>query len=123
MGHARAGRLAVKVRSALDRLEPLEQLVQQLTICGITGFEREYRFDPVRRWRIDLAFVTEKLAVEYEGGTWTGSSRHTIGAGYRADCDKYNELSLAGWRLLRITADMVRDISALRLIERALGGK
>jgi hypothetical protein len=62
----------------------------------------------------------EDLAVEIEGGAWIGG-RHTRGAGFEADIEKYNELMFAGINLLRVTPAMVEDGTALRLIERAFG--
>lgn len=69
---------------------------------------REHRFDAVRRWRFDFAWVRQRVAVEIEGGAWT-QGRHTRGVGFGADCAKYNAATLAGWRVLRFTGDMLRD--------------
>lgn len=62
----------------------------------------EYKFCPDRRWRIDYAWVDKKVAVEIEGGAWT-NGRHTRGAGFVNDIEKYNRLTEEGWRLLRYT--------------------
>ena len=80
--------------------------------------EREYRFAPPRRWRLDFAFPEAMVAVELDGGTWTGG-RHVRGSGYAADCEKHNAAVLAGWSVLRLTGDMlsgnpVRWIGAIR---------
>jgi hypothetical protein len=90
----------------------------------------KYRFHPTRKWRLDLywAYVMprgmsenlEDLAVEIEGGAWIGG-RHTRGAGFESDIEKYNELMFAGINLLRVTPAMVQDGTALGLIERAFG--
>ena len=80
----------------------------------------EHRFCK-RRWRFDLAWVDRKLAVEIEGGTWS-HGRHTRGKGFKGDCVKYNEATLLGWRVFRVTTDMVNDGTALAYIERALDG-
>ncbi len=69
--------------------------------------EIEYRFHPPRRWRFDLAWPSHRVAVEYEGGTWT-RGRHTRPAGYSADCEKYNAAVMAGWHVLRYTAEQWR---------------
>lgn len=69
---------------------------------------REYRFHPTRRWRFDFAWPAQRVAVEIEGGAWS-QGRHTRGAGFGADCAKYNMATLAGWRILRFTGDMLRD--------------
>lgn len=80
---------------------------------------REYRFCPGRRWRFDFAWPFYQIAVEIEGGSWV-QGRHTRGCGMRADCEKYNAAVLAGWRVLRVTSDMVKDGSALNVVEKAL---
>lgn len=91
----------------------------QLAAADLPAPVREYRFAPGRRWRFDLAWPERALAVEVEGGTWSGG-RHTRPAGFRGDVEKYNSAALMGWAVLRVTADMVRDGSALALLEQAL---
>ena len=80
---------------------------------------REYRFAPPRRWKFDFAWLDLLLAVEIEGGTWSGG-RHTRGAGFEKDCEKYCEAVLLGWRVLRCTGTMVTSGAAVALVERAL---
>lgn len=60
----------------------------------------EYCFHPTRRWRFDFAIPDKMIAIEIEGGSWSGG-RHTRGAGYNKDMKKYNEAVKLGWRLLR----------------------
>lgn len=85
----------------------------------------EYKFHPKRRWRIDFAFPEIQLAVEIEGGVWT-QGRHTRGSGFVKDMEKYNNLTLLEWKLLRFTSteatndvgkilDMVDEIYKLTL--------
>ena len=50
---------------------------------------------------------------------WT-NGRHTRGAGFLKDMEKYNEAALRGWHLLRVTPDMVQDGTAIELVKRAL---
>lgn len=73
----------------------------------------EFKFAPGRRWRFDFACPTTKIAVELEGGAWTGG-RHTRGAGFIADCEKYNEATLNGWTVFRLTNELL----ALPYLER-----
>jgi very-short-patch-repair endonuclease len=77
---------------------------------------REYAFSPTRAWRLDFAWPELKIAVEVEGGIWTGG-RHTNASGFIKDLEKYNALALAGWRLFRFDGGAVRRGEALRLIE------
>lgn len=76
--------------------------------------EREYRFDPKRRWRFDFAYPKEKIAIEIEGGIFSGG-RHTRGKGFIGDCEKYNAAVLQGWKILRYTAETmnVEDLKIL----------
>ena len=84
------------------------------------GYEKEYKFHPSRRWRFDFSWVPEKVALEIEGGTWAKKSRHTSGAGYAGDCEKYSEAAILGWCVIRATTDMVKSGAALDMVERAI---
>jgi very-short-patch-repair endonuclease len=102
---------------------PLEaRLALHLRACKLPEFEREYYFARPRLFRFDFAWPELKVAAEVEGGTWTGG-RHTRGDGFERDAEKYNLAALAGWRVLRFTAAMVRDGRALETIRKAIGGK
>ena len=96
------------------------RLASMLSINGIPDPEREYRPLPQRRWRFDFAWPDKLLAIEVEGGVWAGG-RHTRGAGFITDCEKYNTLTLSGWRVLRITGIHIDDGSAIQWIWRGLG--
>jgi very-short-patch-repair endonuclease len=67
--------------------------------------EREFRFHPVRKWRADYR-CGDNVLIELEGGVWTGG-RHTRGAGYNGDLEKYNAAQLCGYTVFRLTTDMV----------------
>lgn len=90
-------------------------LIQQMKVAGITDWRREFMFCEGRKWRLDFAWLAVKLAVEVEGGTFS-SGRHVRGIGFAKDCEKYNELTLAGWRLLRFTTEMVKRGEAVQPI-------
>lgn len=107
------------MRSWNEILDKADLLAAVLETEGFQDFEREHRFHPVRKWRLDFAWPAQQLAVEVEGGVWTGG-RHTRGAGFMADCEKYNELACAGWRLIRVTPQHVKRGEALHWIRRAL---
>lgn len=82
--------------------------------------EREYRFAPPRRWRLDYAWPAHLVAVELQGGTWV-RGRHSRGRGQSQDYEKHNAATLLGWKLLYFTSDMltadphavVEDVRAL----------
>lgn len=82
--------------------------------------EIEYLFHERRKWRFDFAWPAQKMAVEIEGGTWI-QGRHTRGAGFQDDCEKYAEALLLGWRVLRVPTDWVTSGIALHYTARMLG--
>ena len=71
---------------------------------------REYRFIKDRRFRFDIAIPQHKIAIEFEGGVFTGG-RHTRGKGYVNDSKKYNLATMHGWKLLRFTTDITRELN------------
>lgn len=99
---------------------PLERhLAASIAANGLPAPEREHVFHPPRRWRIDLAFVDHKLAVEIEGGAFRGPGHRSVGI-YLRNIEKYNQLTLDGWRLLRFTSDQVKSGEAVALIRQVL---
>ncbi|MDP2346733.1 MAG: DUF559 domain-containing protein [Gammaproteobacteria bacterium] len=83
-------------------------------------FSREYSFHPDRNWRLDFAIVDHKIGIEVEGGTKYGKSRHSKGAGFVGDCDKYNAAAREGWQVYRFTTDMVTNAAAVDFIRNLL---
>lgn len=94
-------------------------LETQLRWVGTPPWESEYRFSPERMWRFDFAWPAALVAVEVEGGTYSGG-RHSRGAGFEADCIKYAEAAIRGWLVIRVTTEMVDDGRAVALVGRAL---
>jgi len=99
-------------RLATSQLEAL--FIHDFALCApeAPAYEREYRFDAMRKWRFDFAWPEQRVAVEIEGGLY-GVSRHTTLLGYSADCEKYNRAALNGWRVLRFTAQHLSDPQAV----------
>lgn len=79
----------------------------------------EHKFCPTRRFRFDMAWPDKMIAVEIEGGTWTGG-RHTQGSGFERDCEKYNLAAMMGWKVFRFTSKMVNNGIALTVTQEAL---
>lgn len=96
-------------------------LERQCQLAGLPMPTPELRFAPPRRWRFDLAWPEQSLAVEIDGAVFTGG-RHTRGAGYEKDLEKLSEALCLGWRVLRVSTGMVRDGRALGYLERLLKG-
>lgn len=68
---------------------------------GLPEPEYELRFHDVRRWRFDLAWPDQKLALEVQGGVFLGKKgRHTNGADLIKEWEKLNTAASMGWRML-----------------------
>jgi len=71
----------------------------------------EYRFLKKRKFRFDFAWPDRMIAMEVEGGVWSGG-RHTTGKGYTRDLEKYNLATLHGWEVYRFTTqDVTKEIA------------
>lgn len=98
-------------RSAAERL-----LIKLLREAGITGWKANYRLG---RYVIDVAFPTDKLAIETDG--WAFHHDQEV---FQKDRVKQNEIALMGWQVLRFTwLDLTeypqRVIAEIRLATRS----
>lgn len=82
---------------------------------------KEYKFHPKRRWRFDYAIPDHKIALEVEGGVWTGG-RHIRAQGFLGDMEKYNTATLMGWRVFRTTPDDLLKMVTLNMVKLAILG-
>lgn len=94
-------------------------LAQQCEWAKLPTPEREVRVCPERKFRFDLAWPDRKLACEIDGAVWV-NGRHSRGAGVQHDCEKFSLAAIHGWRVLRVTSDMVKSGKALKFLELAL---
>ena len=94
-------------------------LAFQCRAAGLLLPVREWAFWPGRRFRFDLAWPDQWVAVEVDGGAFVGG-RHTSGAGFRQDCVKLSEAAALGWRVLRVMPEHVTSGEALGWVQRAL---
>jgi len=106
----------------MDKSELEQAFLFYVNAINLSEPVREWRFHPVRRWRFDFAWPDKMVAVECEGGIWTGG-RHVRGQGFEEDCRKYNAAAVLGWKVLRVTGGMLdRDaLGFLELLIQALG--
>lgn len=108
-------------------MKPAEILLLYVKSCTKWIVETELRFHPVRKWRFDIAVPGKMVAFEYEGGIFTKGA-HTRGAHYASDAEKYNQATLMGWRVFRLTSKDFRTRggipnlkeSACQMIKKAL---
>ena len=80
---------------------------------------KEYRFHDKRKWRFDYAIPEHKIAIEVEGGVWTGG-RHTSPKGFLGDMEKYNTATVMGWRVLRTTPEDLLARATFLMIRRTI---
>lgn len=91
------------VPQSTDQAETLYALLRVHAPDLYPLFIREYSFD---RWRIDLAVPSALLAIEINGGRWLpGGGKH----GTEADRRKIRKLTLAGWRVLEYSTEMLAN--------------
>jgi very-short-patch-repair endonuclease len=70
--------------------------------------EREFRFAPPRKWRFDFAWPDLMVAVEIDGGIWSGG-RHANPLGLIQQYDKQNAAQVRGWKVLRLSSQHLKN--------------
>ena len=106
-----------KIKREFDRAQVF---LRALRVREVPIPECEWKFDTKRRWRFDYAWPQQMIALEVEGGVWTGG-RHTRGAGFVKDMEKYNRAAVLGWRLLRVTPDKLVSAGTFDMLREILG--
>jgi very-short-patch-repair endonuclease len=71
-----------------------------LAQAGIPAPVAEYKFHPIRKWRMDFAWLDQKVFLEIDGGLWIGG-RHTRPGAMLKSWEKENAAAVQGWRVLR----------------------
>lgn len=106
-----------------------KRLLEAVKAAGLPQPLREVPVIPGRRYRFDFCWPADDptpdyrgVLVEVQGGIWAkGKSGHSSGRGIQRDCEKLNLATLHGWRVLHITAEMIRDGRAIQWLKIALG--
>lgn len=79
----------------------------------------EHQFHETRKWRFDFAWLPEKVALEVEGGIYSGGA-HTRGKHFESDALKYNTATVMGWRILRVTPEHLYDRATEKMLKAVL---
>lgn len=84
---------------------------------SIGKVQTEFKFSPNRKFRADFAFVEQRILIEVEGGIYT-NGRHTRGAGYTKDMEKYNLAAELGYVVLRYSPNDLLKSATFEQIKR-----
>lgn len=89
-----------------------ECLAAALEAAPLEGWDltRDYRFDASRRWSLDFAWPSQRLAIEVNG------RRHRTLRGQRTDSEKLNEALRQGWRILHTPSSGMSQVKARALV-------
>lgn len=123
-----ASRKKTETQKQIDR-EKVERarktFFEKLTAHGIPIPEHEFRFNKtavsrkgkLRIWRFDYAWQDLKIALEVDGGIYSGG-RHVRGKGFREDMEKMNEAVAQGWVVIRTTPRELPTLYTIDMIRR-----
>lgn len=79
----------------------------------------EYRFASPRKWRFDFAWPDAKVALEVQGGLFTGG-RHSRGPALMKEHEKLNAAARDGWRILYTIPQNVCMMETIELVKAAI---
>ena len=99
-----------------------------LKVAGLPKPQEQFKFAEHlgRRWQTDFAWPDRKIIVEIEGGLWRKDSRgswagaHTHPMNVLRDIEKYNHMSMLGYRLFRFSDKNLKDGSAIEMMKKVL---
>ena len=87
--------------------------------CKLPECVTESKFHPTRRWLFDFAFRKEKVAIEVQGGIWTGGA-HARPVFLMRDYEKLNEAQCLGWVVLQVQPKEICTMELVELVRRAI---
>ncbi len=110
------------------------ELEEGIRRAGLPPVEREVKFHPTRKWRLDFAWPEWKVAIEYQGGLFAGAKKgmkdewkdrasHRSLAGTLRDHWKGNEAQVLGWVVILANAQTVVTGQVVGWAERALAAR
>jgi len=81
---------------------------------GGLPYRADYVFDSERKWELDVAWPPIRFAIELQGGGWVRGKHHRP-VGYNEDCRKALAATLAGWRIVWLTKELVVDEAPIHI--------
>lgn len=73
----------------------------------------EVKFHPERKWRFDYCWPHAMVAVEIEGGIFSGGG-HVRGAMFLKNQEKYNEATRMGWKVYKFIPEQMATDRMIR---------
>jgi hypothetical protein len=117
-------------QSAASRLRKIEReasrdlFINRCVAYGLPAPIAEHIFHPGRLFRWDFCWVSQRVAIEVQGGLWSkghAKAAHALPLGILRDYEKSNLGQEHGWTVLFFTPDQLRV--ALPQIKRVLLGR
>jgi len=104
--------------------------------CRQKGYpepDYEVRFHPGRKFAFDVAWVGERLALEFEGGTYgrgkpcpmcnrRGPGAHSSIKDMKRDHEKYTLAACLGWRVMHQRPEQVASGEVFAWLDMVFGG-
>lgn len=106
----------------LPKPDPMPVFIRLCQAKGLPVPIREFVFAKPRQWRFDLAWLDALVALEVEGGAFV-KGRHTRGAGFRNDIEKYNRAVVLGWRVVRVLPEQLMTPATFEMLGALLRGR
>lgn len=102
------------------KLPPADAVIQYCRQRGYPEPDTEVRFHPARKFAFDCAWVAERVALEFEGGTYGRGKpcpvckrRSAAGHGsidrMKRDHEKYTLAAVLGWRVMHQRPEQVQS--------------
>jgi very-short-patch-repair endonuclease len=89
-------------------------LERQLAAHMMQGYAIQFVPLYPRKWRLDYCWPEKKIGIEVQGMV------HRIKGKFKRDIEKRAELMLAGWRVLEVDGDSIRNGRAIAWLGRLL---
>jgi hypothetical protein len=94
--------METRPRTAKPKPNLTERVLVAVRDAGLPEPVTEYQFHHKRKWRFDLCWPEQRLALEIDG-----TGRHNTIAGMANDDEKINEAIILGWSVLRCNAKLI----------------
>ena len=128
-----AARLGVPTVTTMKKVKGTSKLEERFALLwqvnGGPVLQREFRFDPSRKWRADFAHEASRTLFEIEGGQWgTGKpcpacgqrkqGAHNRGKHFDSDAEKYLKAWRLGFAVVRLTGKLLTNETVADLVAR-----